>query len=417
MAPYHLIKTPLGEAMSKMQSIHLMHNKELTKHIHKELHALKKFCTKYELYETLLQALQFEFRFGFHQLSLNENYWNEFHQTVCANMVYMQLSEIQHRVYLLVLSKQKLHENSREYNEVNRLLSHQVITYPILQTSARLRIIKEAIMDLYAHLREDYNGIIKHNMNIVELLESKPYLVKDGREISLIYTNIVTALANAGQRKQLAKVIDSIIEKLQKIAHHQTHSGGHELEIKAIKMLTFHNFADMETLLDLFQERYHTMPVSIKHNLYYYFTIALLKNGDHDKTLDWINEAQAFYRKHKRTTDVHMYTLKVVHVLIHFELGNYVYVQNQLDTFLRVYKPEQKEKDINYVVMSHLKKAIKAADSIKELKKLKERLLKDFKGVADNIYLDMGQWLESIIANKQYHQTSKALAITELKKK
>ena len=37
MAPYHLIKTPIGEAIAQMQRLHLMYSKGLSKHIHREL--------------------------------------------------------------------------------------------------------------------------------------------------------------------------------------------------------------------------------------------------------------------------------------------------------------------------------------------------------------------------------------------
>lgn len=412
MAPYHLIKTPLGEATAQMQRLQLLQNKGLTDHINKELHALKKFCTKYELYDTLLQTLQFEFRFGFHQLSLNDNYWHEFHEAVHANMVYMQLSEIQHRLHLYVLKRPDGHLSSKEADEVKALINHSVLADSLLQNMVRLQLIREGVLDLYAHLQNDYRGIVRHNMNIVALLEDRPHLIKDGREISLIYTNIVIALANAGQRKELASIVDEIITKLHNIPHHQQYSLGRELEVKALRMLTLNDFSLLSELIEAFRERIHKIPVSIKHHLYYNFALAFIKKGETDNALDWINEALTFYRTHKRNDDANAYTLRVLHLLLHFELGNYVYVINQVESLLRTYKPVTKEKDQNYIVLKHLKVAAKATQPLKELKRLSERLQKDFKG--NSILLDMQQWVESIVEKKTYSQASAAIAQKQL---
>lgn len=414
MAPYHLIKTPLGEATAQMQRLQLLQNKGLTDHISKELHALKKFCIKYELYDTLLQTLQFEFRFGFHQLSLNDNYWHEFHEAVHANMVYMQLSEIQHRLHLYVLKRPNGNLNTREADEVSTLVNHSVLTDNLLENMVRLQLIREAILDLHAHLKNDYRGIVKHNMNIVALLEDRPHLIKDGREISLIYTNIVIALANAGQRKELASIVDDIIVKLHNIPHHQQYSLGRELEVKVLRMLTLNNFDPIAQLIESFRERVHKIPVSIKHHLYYNFTLALIKKGDADTALDWIDEAITFYRTHKRADDTNAYTLRVLHILIHFELGNYIYVVNQVESFMRIYKPALKEKDQNYVVLKHLKAAAKTVQPQRELRKLSDKLQKDFKVGSNSILLDMDQWVNCIADGKTYAAASADVAQLQL---
>lgn len=414
MAPYHLIKTPLGEATAQMQRLQLLQNKGLTNHISKELHALKKFCLKYELYDTLLQTLQFEFRFGFHQLSLNDNYWHEFHEAVHANMVYMQLSEIQHRLHLYVLKRPNGNLNAKEADEVNNLVNHSVLTDTLLENMVRLQLIREAILDLHAHIKNDYRGIVKHNMNIVALLEDRPHLIKDGREISLIYTNIVIALANAGQRKELAEIVDDIITKLHNIPHHQQYSLGRELEVKALRMLTLNDFCNLPELIETFRERIHKIPVSIKHHLYYNFALAFIKHGNTDAALDWIEEAITFYRTHKRADDTNPHTLRTLHILIHFELGNYIYVVNQVESFMRTYRPTLKEKDQNYIVLKYLKQAAKALQPEKEMKKLRDKLYKDFKTNSNSILLDVYQWVDCIAEGKKYADSCAAVAQKQL---
>lgn len=302
MAPYHLIKTPVGEALSQMQRLHLMNNKGLSGHIHKELESLKKLCMKYELFDTLIQVMHFEFRFGFYEFSLKDKFWQQFHHTVYSNMIHMNLSEIQHRLYSIKLNHQEKKLADYHLAEIERLVNHRAMKDEVLHDSVRLQVIKEGILDIYASLINDYEGMLRHNMNIVGLLESKPHLLKDGREISLIYTNMVTSLANAGQRKQLAGVIDFIIERFSTIDDHHSDTIGHLLEIKAIRALVKNDFSQLPMLQSEFKDTTHRIPVSIKHKLYYYLTVAVIKNNQHDDALDWINEALAFYRKHKNST-------------------------------------------------------------------------------------------------------------------
>lgn len=416
MAPYHLIKTPLGEAMAQMQALHLMQSKGLNKHITKELRTLKKFCIEYELYDTLLQTLQFEFRVGFHQLTLDEQYWKQFHDVVHANMVQMQLSEIQHRLHLYVLKKHGSEPTAKEHQELKVLLNHPVLTDKALVRKIRLRLIRESIFELYAHLMNDYPGIVRHNIEIADLLESKPALIKDGREISLIYTNVILALASAGQRKQLIEVVDEIIEKLRKIPHHNLYSRGREMLVTVIGMLTRNDFTRLNELIANYREHSAHIPVSVKHNLYYAICIALYKSGQTDEALDWINYSNTFYIKHKRVSDNNMSTLMLLHIFIHYEMGNLVYARNKITSFMRNYKSAYKEndKDPVYVTVKQLRTALNSSNPEKIIVKLKDKLENEFDQSSSTIYFSIPLWLESIVKKKPYHHLNHELAIEEL---
>jgi len=403
MAPYHLIKTPIGEAMARMQALHLMQHKGLTRHISRELDALKKFCSRYELYDSMLQAMQFEFRFGFHQLSLNEDYWKQFHEIVHANMLYMQLSEIQHRLHVHVLGKKQQRPGTREFKETEALLSHPVLNDPVLDVKVRLKVIKVAILELRAHLQNDYQAIIQLNMEIAELLESMPHLIKDGREISLIYANIAIALANAGQRQKLAAIIDEIIDKLHNIPHNQLHRMGHELEVKLIRMLALDDYRRLDEITAEFNSHYQVIPVLLKDNLYFNICVCLYKSGRTDDALDRINDALIFYRRHKRTTNINIYTLKLLHIFIHYEKGNLVYARNQTESFIRSYKPEiaDREKDLIYVTLKYLNRAFKSPLPDKDMQKLSTRLDADFAQAGKTIYLSIPQWVNSMLHRRK----------------
>ncbi|MFN8285218.1 MAG: hypothetical protein U0V74_00595 [Chitinophagales bacterium] len=416
MAPYHLIKTPIGEAIAQMQRLHLMSSKGLTKHIHRELEALKKFCLRYELFDTLLHALHFEFRFGFHQLSLNDNYWAQFHDAVYSNMIHMQLSEIQHQIYLKVMHQPALNNSAYHRRQIEGLIQHSALSDPIVETSVRLKIIKEGILDLYAHLLKDYEAIVRHNMNVIELLEKKPHLIKDGREISLICANIATALANAGQRNQIVAVIDEVISRFDRIEDYTADTHGHALEVHVLKMLALHNFNDLQGLLDQFHDRSHRIPAGIKQKLYYYFTIALIKQGLTDDALDCINEAFAFYRKHKMLGPVYSDRMKLLHLFLHYQLRNFVYVGNQVESFIRTYKPESKDGDFQLVIARHLLMAVKAADGAPTLKKLRAVLLNDYKHTINSIFIDYTLWIDCILTNSDYAVSSQQQAKAELVK-
>jgi len=414
MAPYHLIKTPLGEAMAKMQALHLMLNKGLTTHIIKELETLKKFCVKYELYETWLHTLQFEFKFGFHQHLLNDSFWKQFHEAVEINMLYMQLSEIQHRLYVYVLRHKNLEANSAIHNEMKLLMEHPVLHDKKYSNMLRMSIARESVYDLYAHLSNNYNGMIEHNMRIAELLEKNPHLIKDGREISMIYTNIAVALANAGQRKKLAHSIDEIIQKLHQIPYHHTYTVARELEVKVLRMLALNSFNQIDILQEFFREHYQRIPVSVKHHLYYHFSIANYKAGKNNDALDWINEAQTFYRKHKLLSDNNMNQLKMLQLFIHFDAGNMMYVRNQTETFLRCYITESKEHDPIYLVLKSLKKLSVTPDNKTELQKLHDKLSKT--NLCDNntILLNPRLWVESKLNRMSFSQFNNQQAMTEL---
>lgn len=414
MAPYHLIKTPMGEAMAKIQALYLIHNKGLTKHVIKELDVIKKFCIKYELYDTWLHALQFEFSFGFQQHLLNDNFWIQFHEAVKANMIYLQLSEIQHKLYVTSLQHKNIEPGTKRFSEIKLLMTHPVLYDSTVGKMTRMILARESILELYAQITKDYNGIIKHNMQIADLLESKPHLIKDGREISLIYTNIAIALANGGQRKKLAESIDEIMHKLMTIPHNHTYSLARELEVQVLKMLTLNDFSELESIMKIFRLNFSKIPVSVKHHLYYNFTICYHKNGENEKALDIINEAIVFYRRHKLFSDANLNMLHLVHLLIHYELKNHVYVKNQLETHIRTYKPEQKEGDVISVTMKYLKEALKTTNPSGEFEKLRSILNRDFKSANNTILWDLRLWAQSFIGKKTYPQLCRETALAEL---
>lgn len=413
MAPYHLIKTPMGEAMAKLQALHLMNNKGLTKHIIKELDAIKKFCVKYELFDAWLHALQFEFAFGFHQHLLNDKFWEQFHEAVKANMIYVQLSEIQHRLYVQALRHTHVDKNSRLHNELKLLLTHPVLNEAGLHKMVRMVIARESIFELYARLINDYSGIIKHNMHIAELLESRPHLIKDGREISLIYTNIAIALANAGQRKKLVESIDEIIQKLENIPHNHIYSLAREMEVRVLRMLVHNDYSMLQTILHEFRDSYAKIPVSVKHHLYYNFSISLYKYGLPDEALDMIDEATAFYRKHKLLSDANQNMLRMIHLLIHFEKGNAMYVRNQLESFMRTYKPESKDTDEIYLCTKHLKRALNSTNPKAEFSKMKAALEKVKK--QNTIFFNFSLWAQSRISGRSFKSICAEAAIEELR--
>lgn len=411
MAPYHLIKTPIGEAIAQMQRLHLMYNKGLSKHIHRELESLKKFCLRYELFDTLLHALHFEFRFGFHQLSLNENFWSQFHDAVYSNMVHMQLSEIQHHIYVKLMLHPGRRNKIHYLKQVEGMVQHAAMNDPIIKSSVRLQIIREGILDLYADLLGNYEGIIRHNMNIIALLESKPHMIKDGREISLICANIATALANAGQQEQLARWIDEIIQRFHKIPDHHMETIGHEMEVHVLKTLATNNFASLPKLLQRFNTPHLRIPASIKQKLYYYFTVALVKSGMEEDALDCINEALNFYRKHKALGHSYSDQLRLIHLLLHYQKGNFVYVSNQLESFMRGYKTIAGERESIIVIARHLARAVKTAQGHAALKSLKATLLSEFPETVNQVFLDMPLWIDAILKKQSYahlHVNAKA---------
>lgn len=414
MAPYHLIRTPVGEALSQMQRLHLMSNKGLSGHIHKELESLKKLCTRYELFDTLIQVMHFEFKFGFNELALEDRFWQEFHDTVYSNMIHMNLSEIQHKLYVIKLKHQDKELSPYHTKEVEQLINHKAMKDKLLNNSVRLRIIKEGILDLYAYLINDYEGMLRHNMNIVSLLESKPHLLKDGRELSFIYTNIVTSLANAGQRQQLAGVIDHIINRFKHIDDHHTDTIGHLLEIKLIRTLVFNDFTELKELQSEFLDTTHKFPVSIKHKLYYYFIAALIKDGQLLTALDWIANALAFYRKHKHVSAFYLDKLKVVHILLHYQLGNIQYVTNQIESFKRTYVPSvKKEKDVNSQIIKLLSTALRSSDEA-AIRAKTEKAIQTVPHSESDMFIDLYVWLITIIDQKDYTNESAKIAQKEL---
>ncbi|MFN8323712.1 MAG: hypothetical protein U0T74_13705 [Chitinophagales bacterium] len=402
MAPYHLIKTPIGEALSQMQRLHLMNSKGLNDHIHKELESLKRLCSKYEMFDTLIQVMHFEFRFGYSEFTLKEKFWSEFHDAVYSNMIHMNLSEIQHRLYLIKLKNHDKHLSTYHLKEIDNLVNHDAMKDHMLKSSVRLRIIKEGILDLHASLINDFGSMLKHNMNIVNLLESKPHLLKDGREISLIYTNIVTSLAIAGQRKQLAGVIDEIITRFNNIKDHHSDTKGHLLEIKVIRALVMNDFSGLNGLQAEYKSHGHKIPMAIKNKLYYYFTVAHIKAGNTDEALDWINDSLTFYRKHKHMFSYYLDKIKVLHILIHYQLGSRQYVSNQIDSFTRTYRPVSKETDINLNVMRQLSKVVKSANAEETFIKLKKGLTAETQMTSNEIFIDLSKWLECIVTGTSY---------------
>lgn len=179
-------------------------------------------------------------------------------------------------------------------------------------------------------------------------------------------------------------------------------------------MLTLNNFKPLPELIQAFRERLYKIPVSIKHHLYYNMALAYVKSGAIDAALDWIDEAISFYRTHKRADDTNPRTLRVLHILIHFELRNYVYVINQVESFMRTYKPVLKDKDQNYVVLKYLRSAAKSVQPEKEMKKLRDKLYKDFSSTSNSILLDMHLWVDCIAEGKTYANACASIAKQQL---
>ena len=137
----------------------------------------------------------------------------------------------------------------------------------------------------------------------------------------------------------------------------------------------------------------------------------------HDDALDCINEAFSFYRKHKMLGQMYSDRLKVIHLFLHYQLRNYVYVGNQVESFIRTYKPASKEKDYKLLIARHLLMAVKASDGSGSLKKLKTVLLNDFKDRVNTIFIDFPLWIDCLNTNTDYAESSRQQARAELLKK
>lgn len=415
MAPYHLVKTPVGEALAQLQRVYLLSNKGLNPHINKELELLKRLCVKYELFDTQVQVMHFQYSYGYREFDLNEHFWAEFHNAVYSNMIHMNLSKIQHRLHFLKLKNYGKPATLPTLQESEELVSHPAMKDVMLHNSVRLQIIRESILDLHAAMTNNYEAMLNHNINIVALLEDKPHLIKDGREISTIYTNIITALANAGQRRQLAGVIDEIVERFKQIKDHHTDTLGHLLEIKVIRALVKNNFTKLGELQNDFLDKSHKFPVSIKHKLYYYFIAALIEKGSYEEAQDWIANALSFYRKHKHISTYYLDKLKVIHLLMHYQMGNQQYVGNQVESFVRTYKPVSKDKDINLFVVKYLGQALKVPEPRTVLVRMERNLPDAYDKNNRDLFVDVVLWLKCLLSNKDYAQESQRKIKQELR--
>jgi hypothetical protein len=176
--------------------------------------------------------------------------------------------------------------------------------------------------------------------------------------------------------------------------------------------LNFHilegSFAESEYLIPevLYKMKKHSDHLDEHHEMLFYYKIACIYFGNEKYNESLLYLDKIINNKNLSMREDLMCFSRLLYLIVHFELGNDYYLENQLKS---TYKFLLKMNDLNEVqkeIIRFLKNlnSIYPGDLKKEFIKMKEHFIELEKNTYEKrafLYLDIISWLESKIENKK----------------
>lgn len=262
----------------------------------------------------------------------------------------------------------------------------------------------------YYFMLGNHQEAAKHNQTLLQLFEDNPPLIDSNKEQYIVTVN--NALIDNNILKNY-EVLEQGIQKLRTLAQLKKFNTIPNLPTKVFCLtysLQFNAFISQQKfktayqLIPNLQKGLDTLESKIPSHygisFSYIMAYTSFMNNDWDHALTYLDRMQERLDKH--VLQEFLWAGKRLYVLTHWELGNYLLLDNLLDNLRRSRNRQQKKSELDDVLFKYLKQLLKEVDETAKQGIYQQLLLELQQLKASNPttwnYFDFEYWLSRKLA-------------------
>ncbi|NRA51595.1 MAG: hypothetical protein HRU12_20930, partial [Phaeodactylibacter sp.] len=384
------------------------------------LNKARKLAYKYEKFTVLIDMLGWEKQLAYARSDID--YLNNALDRIETEERHLQqqlssISAYRNLFFRLLVSLRK--DASLAGTEFRKRLENIVDT-PLLKKAPegdahQAQIYYYRTLSIFQLATGDLQAFRQNSERLIELMESRPHFLKeDVSEYISALSNLIMSCGRVGDYEAL----EVYLEKLKQV---KPLSQDDELKIHRQYYQNMFSLciakgdfkAGMSALKTHLKEREHFDNALFENNTFYYYYFHISFGAEaYDEALsflnDWLNLDTTVERQDLQGT------ARILNLIVHFELGNYVLLDSLIRSTYRYLKKRNQLHDVEREIISFIRKAT-GSPSRRELITAYENLKHEFKQLqaaerAKSFFVrafDVMAWLESKLEEKTYGEIIK----------
>jgi hypothetical protein len=406
---------------SMLQSIQALFRRSLFDDCLDHMAKAKKLATKYEQFTVLIEILSWEKQIAYTMADIDFldkelNRIDAEEKEILRRL--RNISEYRNVFFRLLVS---LRKDASLRGEAFKTRLSGIITSPLFNNTAQAgshqaKVLYYRTLSIYHLALSDLDKFYDYSKTLIELMESKPHFLKeDVSEYISALSNLIVSCGKLGKYDEL----EHLLEKMRMV---KPLSLDDELKIHR---QYYQNKFSLCVSKGAFEEAMHALKAHLKErkkyaaslfetNSFYhnYFYIAF-GAGQYDLALAFLNQWLSLPNTVERQ-DLQV-VARILNLLIHFELGNYVLLDSLIRSTQRFLKKKDRLGEVERKIINFIRRAA-GTPSKKELREAYESLKKEFEDLSEQpatkrfftSFFDIMSWIESKIERKSFAQIIQA---------
>lgn len=372
------------------------------------LQKTKKTAHKYEDFTALLEVLRWEKQIAYTLIDVA--YMDkEIERIDKEEKIYIQqlqnLSEYRNIFFRILTILKKAAINNADKLDI--LIDNPLLKDDNTAQSHHAKLLYHRIYSLYYYANGNYDSFYQFNKKLLELMESKPYLLKeDVSEYISVLSNYMLSCTRLNKFQEWQESLGKFLkinantydDKLK--IHRQYYQG------KLSYCIITGQFEDGLVALNQHFDKVQEFDKDLFERSVFYFSYFYIYFGvgDYDNALGYLNDWLNLPRNIERQ-NFQVYA-HLMNLIIHYEMGNTMLLESLLRSAYRYLRKSENSQPIEHQILNFIKSSMKTANTA-EHKKLLEKFKKemsDIKEAPRTRPFDLTSWLESKIFEKTFEQ-------------
>lgn len=368
-------QTVSSQLKEELKNIEILYNKALYKECSKFLKRAKKLAWEYEKFYYLIELIAWE-------KQLIEDAYQDGDFSVDLSALILEEAEIVGKLQNLatyhvlyseinaIFRSGGFSKNEAERKQVDTIANHPLIKGKNTALSVRAATICYYIQGLCAATNRDYKSSYQKFNKTKEIIDKNPKLKKD---LGQRYILTLSHLLNCYKDERDFEMVQSVIFDLNNLRNDKSFQSL-DLKIKLFgicfneQIYLYNQLGEYQKAIDYFdatnmnqQNLINSFNKEQSIVMHFNMANAYFGNTDFKNALKCINEIINDNESNLRQ-DIYSFS-RILNIFIHFELGNFDYLDYTMKSTSRFFKKTQKDYHFEKVIIQNISKLIRAEDS------------------------------------------------------
>lgn len=401
---------------SMLQNVRVLYKRGHYDDCKEILQKAKKMALKYESFTTVLDILNWEKQIA-HTLIDISFFEKELHRIETEEqncLQYIQdITAYRNRFFKLYALLKKIASIGRNQTQIqlSQLMDTPLLSPSNIPTQHHAKIWYYRIYSLYEYATGNAEGFYEKNLQLLEIMESKPYFLKQdvSEYISAISNHVVSCV-----RTKRYVEWESTLNKYLKIStityddelkvHRQYYQGKFAW---CIRTGAFEQAQEeLEKHFDIIKK--YDSDLFTRSSFYYQYFQIYFALADYDNALEylnkWLDQPKTLERQDLQNL------ARILNLIIHYEMGNTLLLESLLRSTYRYLKKVNQLRPIEQLILSFIRNSTKIFGK-KEMQAYYISLQEELDNISESGKVgpfDFRAWLTSKISEKPYAQILRA---------